>query len=383
MKRAIFAGVSAGVLLFAGAALAAGNNASIDQIGATQTATIDQTASSSDGVATVHQSDAYNLANVTQGGSGNHADVTQNQGAFGAVRNPSNISNSNQQGVNGGATVVQVGNNTSTINQYTGSVGEHALVGQSNNGNSSNIGQSGQSEFAVVNQQDGSGNNATVAQSGTGDGETGGALIATAAHGPGNLRWHENVPNTSVLPNAGSGVTLFGPIGAAVDQIGSNNTGLLNQAGYQNFADIAQGDSDGSNSTNNTASIAQAGGVYYSDAVVYQRGQFNIASISQVGAGSSYSTVWQNGNSNQAYSAQTGSNHSVIEQGFSGEGSYAAGPANNEYASVNQAGGGNNTSLVQQLGSFDTATVTQFGSNATASIVQHAGGSFNTATIHQ
>ncbi|MFI4965684.1 MAG: hypothetical protein ACHP9T_09985 [Caulobacterales bacterium] len=382
MKSVIFAGVSAAALLFAGSALAAGNAATIDQIGFTQTATIDQTGSPSDAVATVHQSNAYNLANVTQGGgSGNLADVTQSQGAFGAVRNPSNISNSNQQGANGGVTVVQVGNNSSTVNQYGGSVGEHALVGQSNNGNVSDIGQSGQNELAVTNQQSGTGNSSTIAQAGTGDGNFSPSAYPNHNHGPNNLVWHENVPNDSVLPGAGGSLTEYGVVGSIVDQVGSNNVGSINQAGFQNFADVSQ--ENDANTGGNTGTIVQAAGMFQSDAVMYQLGQFNVASISQVGAGTSYSTVWQNGNSNQAYSSQTGSNHSAIEQGFTDDaGTTAAGPANNEYASVTQGGGGN-LSTVQQLGSNDTATVTQGGANATATINQGAGGSFNTATIHQ
>lgn len=376
MNKLIFASVSAGALLLAGSALAAGNNATIDQIGYSQNAGIDQTGSSSDAVATVTQSDAYNSAGVTQGGSGNHADVTQSQGAYGAVRNPSNVSNSNQQGVNGSLTVVQVGNSTSTVNQ-SGS-GEGALVGQNGNGNASGITQSGSAELAVVVQTHASNNQASIAQSGTGNGDFSAKPYLPRPTGPGNLAWSENTSATSGLPGSESGLTRYGPVGAIVDQDGSSDVGSISQAGFWNFADVSQ---DGG--TNNTGTINQGSGNFYSDALAYQHGSFNVASISQVGAGSAYSTVWQNGTSNQAYSAQNGSNHSAIEQGFGSDGNDLAGAVDHEYASVNQGGGGDNTSTVRQLGSNDTALVTQFGANATATIHQGVGGSFNTAVIHQ
>jgi hypothetical protein len=378
MKNAIFAGVSASVLLLAGSALAAGNNASIDQIGFTQTATVDQTTSSSDAVATVHQSDAYNLANVTQGASGNHADVTQSQGSYGAVRNPSNISNSNQQGTNSALTVVQVGNSTAGITQYGSSNGEDALIGQNGNGNTANIGQQGTSELAVIVQTHASNNQASISQSGTGNGDFSAKPYLPRPTGPGNLVWSENTDSSSGLPGSGSGLTRYGPVGAVVDQDGSSDIGNISQAGLDNFADVSQ-----DSGSNNTGTISQGSGNYYSDGLIYQHGSFNVASISQVGAGSAYSTVWQNGTSNQAYSSQNGANHSAIEQGFNSDANDLAGSVDHEYASVSQGGGGGNTSEVRQLGSNDTANVTQFGANASASIVQHAGGSFNTATIHQ
>src|ERR1700712_4943770 len=99
MKKSIFVSVSVGVLLMAGSAMATVNSATIDQIGMSQNGAIDQTASSSDALATITQSGAYNAANIVQGASGNQASVTQSQGAYSANRIPSNISNSNQQGV--------------------------------------------------------------------------------------------------------------------------------------------------------------------------------------------------------------------------------------------------------------------------------------------
>jgi hypothetical protein len=182
-----------------------------------------------------------------------------------------------------------------------------------------------------------------------------------------------------VLPGASGGATIYGPVGAIVDQNGSNNSGSINQAGYQNFADVAQGNQD--ESSNNTGSINQGSGLYQSDAVEYQDGHNNVASINQAGSGTTYSTVWQNGNSNQAYSTQVGSEHSVIGQGVTGDEAAIVNSVTSDYASVDQESGGDN-SLVTQTGNNDTAYVTQDNvANATSTIMQ--GGSFNTASVRQ
>ncbi|HEY5006791.1 MAG TPA: hypothetical protein VII42_02235, partial [Caulobacteraceae bacterium] len=327
--------------------------------------------------------DAFNHASVTQGGgSGNQASITQSQGGFGAVSNPSNVSNSDQEGANGFVTVVQVGNDTSSISQLVNSSSEHAVVGQSNNGNSAAVQQGGQNEFALVNQEEGTGNSASIAQSGTGNGVDG----PNAGHvfGVGDQYRNENLPNDSVLV-AANGPTTYGPVGAYVDQIGSNQVGQINQQGFQNFADVSQGDPSAIGS-GNMGYISQGAGVSESDAVIYQQGQQNIASINQSN-GTSYSTVWQNGSSNQAYSTQVGSDSSVIAQGQVGAGNEPGtiptpGPAvSGDYASVDQTTGGDN-SLVNQTGNNDSAYVSQTSTaNAMSTITQ--GGSFNVASVHQ
>jgi hypothetical protein len=375
MKTFLMGAVSAAALFAAGGAFADGNSSTIDQIGTFNNAAVDQTGSASDGVATVTQSDSYNSAGVTQGGAGNQAAVTQSNGSFGAVRNPSNVSSSDQEGLTGGLTVIQVGNSSSSISQSSGSVNEHALVGQSGNLDTSVINQGGNAELAMVNQELGSSNSATIAQAGTGNGEY---TPNNGAPGGGNLRWYENVPTDSVLPGAGSGQTLYGPVGAFVDQLGSNESGSISQAGFQNFADVAQGNNAGG--AFNSGSVTQGGGMVQSDGVMFQDGQFNIASIDQQGAGSSYSTVWQHGVSNQAYSSQVGSETSRIEQGFIDDNGDEGAAVSGDYASVAQSGGGDN-STVNQSGNNDTALVSQLGANATSSISQ--GGSFNTANVHQ
>ncbi len=376
MKTFLMGAVSAVALFAAGGAFAAGNSSTIDQIGTFNNAAVDQTGSASDGVATVTQSDSYNSANVTQGGAGNQAAVTQSNGSFGAVTNPSNVSNSNQQGQDGGLTVVQVGNSTSTISQSSGSANEHALVGQSGNSDAANINQNGNAELAMVNQELGNGNSAVIAQAGTGNGVY--VPSSSSVSGGGNLRWNENVPGDSVLPGASSGQTVYGPVGAFVDQLGSNESGSISQSGFQNFADVAQGNDAGG--AFNAGSITQGGGMVQSDAVMFQDGQFNIASIDQEGAGSSYSTIWQHGVSNQAYSSQVGSETSKIEQGFTDDNATEGASVSGDYASVSQSGGGD-SSTVNQSGNNDTALVSQLGANATSSISQ--GGSFNTANVHQ
>jgi trimeric autotransporter adhesin len=387
MKNLLLGAVSAVALLTAGGAFAAGNASTIDQIGTGNTAAVDQTGSPSDAVATITQglanSDANNSASVTQGGgAGNVATVTQSQGPY-AVNNPSNRETSNQQGTGGVVTVIQVGDNTSTVQQLSGSIDEVALVGQSDVGNSSSISQGGTSEFALVNQEEGTGNSAGIVQSGTGAGD----ITPTdqgVAHGPNNLYWSENVPDDSVLPGASSGLTTYGETGAVVDQVGSNNVGAINQAGFQNFADVSQ--ENDTSPGGNTGTVSQGAGLFQSDGVMYQLGQNNGAAINQSGSGTTYSTIWQNGNLNQAYSTQVGSETSVIGQGVTGDGPRTSDDSfvtavNNDYAAADQTSG-NDNSLITQTGDSDTANVFQtVTANATSTIMQ--GGSNNTATVRQ
>ncbi len=386
MKKLLLGAASAVALLAAGSAFAAGNASTINQIGFDNSAAVDQTTSPSGAVAQITQGagdgsgDAFNSASVTQGDdAGNQAFITQSQGAYGALTNPSNVSNSDQQGSNGLITVVQVGDNSSTISQLDDSTGETALVGQSHSANSSSISQGGHSEFALVNQQDGTGNSASIVQSGTGAGAITPLPTDTNGAGPGNLEWSENVPGNSVLPGAAGGLTTYGTTGAYVDQVGSNNVGYVTQAGNQNFADVSQ--ENDSSPGGNTGSVSQGAGLHQSDGVMYQFGQNNNASINQSGSGTTYSTVWQNGNSNQAYSTQVGSEHSVIGQGVTGDDGSYPNTVNSDYASVDQTKG-NDNSLVTQLGDNDTAYVSQtHTANATSTVMQ--GGSFNLANVHQ
>ena len=393
MKKIVFASTSAAALLLASSVFAAGNSTTIDQIGYANAASVDQTGSPSGAVAQITQglaateaTDEYNSASVVQGGgAGNQADITQSQGTYGATRNHSNISSSDQQGADGGVTVVQVGDSTSTINQLSGSSNEHAIVGQSNVDNTSSITQSGARQLALVNQEEGGGNSATIIQAGTGNGVYSGYLLGAAPSGPGNLLWHENLPGDSVIPGASSGVTEFGPVGAFIDQTTANNTGTINQNGFDNFADVAQGNQNGPGNSNDVGVIAQGAGLQFSEAVVYQQdGVANNAAINQSGAGSAYSTILQNGNANQADSTQLGSERSIIGQGITND-EGRAGPSttvfvSNDYASADQTGGAD-YSLINQTGNNDSATVSQVAAGASALVNQ--GGSFNVATIHQ
>ncbi len=382
MKTLIFASVSLAALLVAAPALA-GNNTTIQQLGTAQHATADQTNSSDGGVIQITQgldatqgTDGYNQATATQGGSGNQATITQSQGAYG-VANPSNTSTSDQEGVNGTVVVVQVGNNSSNISQ--GGSGEHALVGQANNFNTSVIVQAGVNELGVVNQQAGVSNVASISQAGTGTGVSGGSNVLT--HGPGaNQIWSEELLTGSVLPGASTGTIVYGPTGAVIDQNGSNHSGTINQAGYQNFADVTQGNQDGS--TNDTGMITQGAGTYYAEGLIQQTGgSNNIATTNQQGSGSGYSLTDQNGSNNQAYANQVGNETSVIDQGYTGTIPSASGAVNGNYANVNQTSG-NNTSLVQQTGNYGQAWVSQTAqAGATSTISQ--GGSYSVAVVRQ
>ena len=80
-----------------------------------------------------------------------------------------------------------------------------------------------------------------------------------------------------------------------------------------------------------------------SDGVMFQDGQFNVASIDQEGVGSSYSDVWQHGVSNQAYSSQSGSETSTIQQGFTDDNATEGPAVSGDYANVSQSGGNDNS----------------------------------------
>ena len=141
--------------------------------------------------------------------------------------------------------------------------GEIALVGQSGDENSSAIAQNGTNEFAVVNQEEGGNNVASISQAGTGNGSNG--PQANPVRAGANLWRNENVPMDSVLAGAAGGNTDYGPVGAYVDQQGNSNTGVVSQQGLDNFADVSQGNQDGS--ANNTGVITQGAGIFFTDAV--------------------------------------------------------------------------------------------------------------------
>jgi len=402
MKKLLLGAVSAAAMLTAGAAFAAGNDATIDQIGNVGSATVDQTQSSGDAVATITQgtgtgaNDFYNTASVTQGGSANQATITQSQGDFGVVTNPSNTSISDQEGASGVIIVTQVGNSASSIQQTSTASNEHAFVGQLGSGDASGIIQSGASELAVVNQEPGgpgqvgtgTGNTAAIVQSGTGDGVFSSVQFDAVNFNPNPaLFWYENVPGDSLLPGTSAGNTQWGPVGAIVDQLGQNNIGAINQAGYENFADVSQ-ENDFSGNVGNTDGITQGIGNFYSDAVTYQYGQGNTIFLTQEGSGSAYSVAFQQGNNNQAYVAQTGSETSTVGQGMTVDitnptspDAFDANAVNNDYANVTQSSGGD-TSTVFHSGDSNQAWVSQtVQANATSTINQ-SGGS-NAAVVKQ
>lgn len=369
MKSFIFGSVSAAALLVAGVAFASGSTSTVTQSGINQVANVNQVNSSSGAVSTITQVDGYNNAAVTQGGSGNIASINQSQGAYGAIHSPSNNSVSDQEGVNSKVTVIQKGNSSSNVLQNGSANGEHAIVFQQNNDSTASIVQGGTNELGLVNQEEGTGNSASIVQSGTGDG-----IDLASSGGPGHLRWREHLPTDSPV-----GDTLplaYGPDGATIDQVGTNNIGAISQQGYLNFADVAQGD-QGSPGVGNYGSIVQGAGQYYTDGVIYQQGNANTATITQIGTGSSYSTVWQNGTSNQGYSAQSGySDVSKIEQGFVDDNGNSGAPTNNEFAVVNQSGA-NESSEVRQSGSFNTAYVTQSTGGNASLVVQSGSGNYS------
>lgn len=375
IKKLALCGISASALLLATSAFAANSTSTVTQSGAGQTAAVDQTGSSNGAVSTITQSDTNNQAAVTQGGSGNQATVNQSQGAFGFYTNPTNQSTSNQQGIGGIVTVLQIGDSTATIGQTNASSGEHAIVFQRSWGNQATIAQGGSNELGLINQENTAGgtgynNVGSIVQTGSGDGidmQTGGAV--------GNLVWRENlVRNDGTNPS--DGLVAYGHDGAVINQIGNTNNGAIMQSGVSNFGDVSQeGD-------NNIGSVIQSG-IDHSDAVMYQLGNSNTTNLVQFGVGTAYSTVGQWGNNNQAYVTQAGTNRSTVAQGFAGEFTGGAN-SNGSYASVSQnnTGGAQNSSIIEQHAA-SSAYVTQVGFNNLSNVLQTAGSTGSTANVAQ
>ena len=367
MKKLILGTVSAIALFSAGAAFAGGSSSTVTQNGTAENASINQVAATNSG-SVVLQNGGYNYAGVVQGGNSDSANVTQDQSFSPLGANPNNsnfynISNSTQTGVNDSAIVRQHGANTSSINQHGLSVGvnggEHAIVQQVGQANSSAIGQGGAGEVGVV-AQTGNYNSASITQTGTGDGADDNEF------GP----LYENL-----LP---APIGNIGSDGATVLSLGNYNIANISQAGYRQFAGV-----EGFGDSNN-ASVTQGAAQAFANGVVEAWGNSNLSSINQFGAGTSaFSLIAQSGSTNEAHNTQDGTNFSQILQGTSNP--YGqAGSSSNAYASVNQTntGGAENVSYVSQ---FDAsyAYVTQIGRNNLSTVTQNAGSAGSQAHVYQ
>lgn len=350
MKKIILTGTA--LLAFAAAGFAQ-NNATLNQVGNSQTA---------------QQSQTGNLHNST---------VSQVQGATPATTNFGNYAETVQNGSTG---------NTSTVNQ--------------NNGANSNAARTAQS--------DGTGNNATVNQ----NDKSGAAGVGTAITGPssqaaveaagGNFGTIQQVGSTlnAMVNQNGNGTNASTGNFADVQQDGTGHNARVNQnAGVLTNA----------NSANNNASVGQNGS--RNDATVNQNNlaSGNTSNITQFGSGGTAATAntvitYQNG-AGTGVGIATNNNIITVNQGVSGGAvnsnnavaTQRGGSVNLNQITINQSGGNGNSAApitpgttttnvtidpttstgselgVIQVGNGNVTNLTQNGSNNDANEVEAFG----------
>jgi hypothetical protein len=336
MKKLILATVSAAVLFVASAAVAQSNTATITQSGPGQSGTITQSAASN------------STSTIDQVGNGNKANTTQ-KGAAASPPGDKNFSQVVQSGQLDTATVTQAGNqSTSRIDQTASSNGATATVDQKRNNNASQIDQS-------------AAGTANVTQDRT---QEGFFLLAGAPNQISNL--------STITQGVASGTA-----GASVRQAGELNDSIITQLG----------DSD--------AFVDQTG--IYNHSTVIQNGGNGLAIVTQspgsfhvvppsTGRGDNFSTVLQNGAStaivlqeNDLPSDGAPSNDSTIFQQGDGNDARVTELGNNNTSVVNQFVS-NSVAYVLQIGQENRSTINQF---AVTAAYADQRGQRNTSTIDQ
>jgi trimeric autotransporter adhesin len=369
------------------------NRAIADQNSDNNTATIEQTGNNNTGTITQNSSVAgigRNTASIDQTGNRNYTSIFQNRtvgsvgvpahnasviqsggaGVTGSLWNTATVS---QTGRNHDATVVQVGRyNTASVNQTgTGDPGHLSDINQSSgalagSGNNATVNQSGnlarhQSEIeqvttsgyvnAASHTQSGAGNYASTYQAAR---ENSSTINQSGSLGSGDVQ-QTGVSNSAGLTQGGSSNTAtFNQSGnfnqGSQTQSGSGNSGSINQSGVVNTATLTQ-----SNSSNT--------------AVFTQSGSYNDATQTQSGNGAS-GTVTQSGNSNAATHTQTGFDGSATTNQMSSLNTAITtiGEIGTGTSSTTQRGGNSNYSDILQRGIGGTVTVDQNGAQNTSTI---------------
>ncbi len=326
--------------------------------------------------ATVNQNGNDNEGNVAQTGNLNYAEVSQFDG-------DENISDVNQNGSSNEAYIAQ-----GMTTNYFGSPVYSPTTPMSGSRNKADVDQNGSGNFVSNIVQVGDDNDATVDQNGEGNNVY---VYQGWAFG----FWGET-PITSALSSYNSTVSitqLNDDNYSAVWQYGGvNNEVIIDQEGYSNKTQIAQGFiyEDGAydftfpvyNTENNYASVTQMG-------------NGNVGKLFQLGNDNQF-TLTQNGNGNtvgydagvsglvpvrNAYFTQDGDFNTFTGEQNDGATldieSYQFGDGN----AIDLLQGEDDVALIQQNGDLNTANVYQYGVDNDASVIQN--GNSNIANVSQ
>ncbi len=350
------------VLAFAGF-LSAANNAAVTTTGSNNNATIDQVGSNG---ATATQTGDYNLVDVDQtgdntasisqasinggtAGKGNQAGVMQNgsgnetlinQDRSGGQQSKVSLATSEQTGDNNLATINQTGNyqgsNKSSVTQHgiTGGLGNTAEVNQMGYGNTWDIKQAGDQNYAL--QQANS-----VVHSGTT-----------------NKIEQDGLSNEAYQYTSGSDAMK-----ATIAQVTgvNDNYAIQTQAGLKAEAVINQF------SNSNTAIQEQYHGSYKHDGV-YARS--HLAVITQTGGENNYAKQYQDETVGDSFANSR--NESTIYQNGGDNTATVSQYDGLSVGNVTQTGNLNNATI-EQSGLINNADITQTGNGNTATVTQADG----------
>ncbi len=357
MKALILGAVSTAALLLATSAFAQ-NVTTINQPGNYNSASADQSAGT-DELTQIDQLSSSNVATVTQGGFQEEAFVVQDtDGTY-----TGSTATVTQIGQNGTFQVFQHGYNAATATQGAESIGETGYITQTgyNPGTGAFLEQNGFGNQGWI-LQTGNYNVSIVTQTGIG-----GAYPLTV---------FENV-----LPGTLNADDFGGRQGGGSQQIGDDNTSVINQEGINNIAiNEATGNNNFQWITQNPLAD-QATGFFTTI------GSNNSDSLTQV-SGAAYSGAAQKSDGGNITVYQDGASTSLIGQGTHVDSlglPFNDGPdTQGASASVTQIGDGHVSNIIQ-FGDYTIADVTQTGGGADGGnetqIIQ--GGQGDLATVSQ
>lgn len=348
MKKILFL---FGMLLASGFCFAQSNIANVNQSNDSQTATINQ-----DGFRNRSYTNQSNLLNVAEVTQENHNTKSYTDGD-GNVFYFDNLAETNQSGQRNEAVIDQVADGTVAQSNTIGTL--HAIVNQSGNDNKSlqvqgpngqqgisyaEIGQSGNRNFASQHQlryantarlfQSGSDNTGMQAQDATileeEEGSANNAYLEQSGNGNTATQDQDGWSNTATAYQSGNNNSLvqlqrdYSWMSIAyANQSGSWNQATQDQMGLLNYGKIEQAsDVNKATQTQLVTGVRRPGIDYtpYNKAEIYQwGGNYNEAIQEQTSPGNNLimneAIIWQNGAANFASQVQNGAdNHSAISQ---------------------------------------------------------------------